>query len=102
MKVGDQVIVRQSRAGAVGANVVKVLRMGNIMSINGNKAEVSMSSPNPAVSRTGGLGGSSRDINQSRVTVPLDKLELASSRFGGRTVVQVDPNKRGIGQLLQK
>lgn len=102
MKVGDQVIVRQQRAGAVGANEVKVLRMGNIMKIEGNKAEVAMSSPNPALSRAGGLNGSGRDINQTRVTVPLDKLELASSRFGGRTVVQVDPNRRGIGQLLQK
>ena len=106
MKAGDQVTLKEVRRNAMGGASVKVLRFGNILKIEGEKgqekADVVFASANPAVSRLGGFGGSLHDTQQTRKWVPLTELELVSSRYGGRNVVQVDPNRRGIGQLLSK
>lgn len=103
MKAGDQVMVREVQKGPLGSSN-RVLRFANIVSVNSEKkeADIMFASANPSVSRAGGFAGGLRDVQKTRKVVPLSQLELVSKRFGGRNVVQVDPNRRSIGQLLHR
>jgi hypothetical protein len=74
MKQGDQIILRTRMRN--GDNLI---RLGTVVSIHSSKATVFIPADNV------------------RKTVPLNSLELASSRFGGRARVEINPVRRRIG-----
>ena len=96
---GSQVMLRVKARGPLGASTT-VVRIGEVLSLkDDNYAEVVFASAgNTATSRTVGVGSV---LNGSRKLVPVSSLELVEGRFGGRKVVQVDPNRRAIGSLIR-
>ena len=73
MKVNDQVMVRKDMR-----NGARLVRIGSIVRLDTEAGVAEVHFPN----------------DYTKAVLPIEKLELTSNRFSGRSRVQVDPAKR--------